>query len=119
MHELTEKVGAVLLLFHKHKDNLPPYAGAVIERCLERNDGRTVLATLVLSWTGEAIEIGDLRKPALREDGRPCLKITPQDRMLGTRVRIKLPDGRLRCCHAGSSALHPIELDQPRLLAPK
>jgi hypothetical protein len=47
----------------------------VIERSLEGNDGRTVLAALILAGTSEAIEIGDLGKSALREDGSPRLEI--------------------------------------------
>lgn len=99
-------------------NDLPFYAVTVIERSLESNDGRTVLAALVLARAGEAIKIGDFGKSTLREDRRPRLKIPSQDRMLGACMRIKFPDGRLRCCHAEPWALRQIQSDQPCLRAP-
>jgi hypothetical protein len=73
LHELAEKLGAVLLLFNEDKNHLGCDACAVIERSLEGNDWRAVLAAFIFAWASEAIEISDLGKAALSKDGSPLL----------------------------------------------
>ena len=48
-HELAKKFGAVLFLFDKYKNDLASYTGAVIERSLEGDDRRAVVAALILA----------------------------------------------------------------------
>lgn len=55
--------------------NAHPPSGCVVQQSIEGKDGRTFLASDVLSWAREGIHIGhSLDTRLLEEDGKPSIQ---------------------------------------------
>ena len=61
--------------------------------------GEPSLSAAVAARPCERVQVDDVLKRAATKNGHPSIKVAPQDRVLGRRVRFQRPDDGLRCYH--------------------
>lgn len=93
-----EVINAVLALFNEKEDQFARQIGAMCPRRFQGDDGGTGLAGGISTRTGKTIDIDN---PAVvsGEDWEPCIEILAENLVLGSSVRLKLPNCFFRYGH--------------------
>jgi hypothetical protein len=72
----------------------------LVKRCTQGNNGRTVFAFRVSTRTGKPVDVDDVWKASVAQNGSPRLQISPKYFVLCPRVWTEIPDSRVWRSHS-------------------